>query len=81
MEIIPTRDTDPQLVSFLMDFCNRFLGKQTILCKDTPAFIANRLGVVSMAKAFEITQELGLSISDVDKLSATLGNTSQVHFD
>lgn len=74
VEIIPTRDTDPQLVSFLMDFCNRFLGKQTILCKDTPAFIANRLGVVSMAKAFEITQELGLSISDVDKLSGpTLG--------
>lgn len=69
LEIIPTEHTDPELVTFLMDFGKKYLGKQTVLCKDTPAFIANRIGVVSMAKVFQLTQELGLSISDVDKLT------------
>lgn len=45
------------------------MGKQIVLCKDTPAFIANRIGVVSMAKVFQLTHELGLSISDADKLT------------
>ncbi|MEP6793259.1 MAG: 3-hydroxyacyl-CoA dehydrogenase NAD-binding domain-containing protein [Saprospiraceae bacterium] len=69
LEIIPTTDTDPQLVRFLMDFGDRFLGKQTVLCKDTPAFIANRVGVYSMAKIFQLTEQLGLPISIVDKLT------------
>ncbi|MDQ3142274.1 MAG: 3-hydroxyacyl-CoA dehydrogenase/enoyl-CoA hydratase family protein [Bacteroidota bacterium] len=69
LEIIPTQKTDPEVVSFLMEFGKKYLGKQTVLCKDTPAFIANRVGVVSMAKIFQLTEELGLSISDVDKLT------------
>jgi 3-hydroxyacyl-CoA dehydrogenase len=74
LEIIPTVDTKKELVEFLMQFGKEFLGKQTVLCKDTPAFIANRIGVVSMSKVFELTEELGLSISEADKLTGpTLG--------
>ncbi len=69
MEIIPTTDTDPTLVSFMMNFGDNILGKQTVLCKDTPAFIANRVGVYSMARIFQLTEELNLPISIVDKLT------------
>lgn len=69
LEIIPEPDTDPALVQFMMQFGEVHLGKQTVLCKDTPAFIANRIGVYSMAKTFQLTEELGLSTSVVDKLT------------
>ncbi len=69
LEIIPTPDTDPALVNFMMGFGDRQLGKQTVLCKDTPAFIANRVGVYSMARIFQLTEELDLPISIVDKLT------------
>jgi len=69
LEIIPTPETDPELVNFMMSFGDRFLGKQTVLCKDTPAFIANRVGVYSMARIFQLTEELNLPISTVDKLT------------
>ena len=69
LEIIPTHDTDPSLIRFMLDFGERYLGKQTVLCKDTPAFIANRVGVYSMARIFQLTEELNLPISIVDKLT------------
>src|SRR5690606_30033397 len=48
LEIIPTADTKPEVVDFLMAYGDRSLGKTTVLCKDTPAFIGNRVGVYSM---------------------------------
>lgn len=69
LELIPTAETDPEVIQFFQEFGKNYLGKQTVVCKDTPAFIANRIGVVSMAKIFQLTQELGLSISDADKLT------------
>lgn len=69
LEIIPTPSTDPSIVDFLMHYGDVFLGKETVLCKDTPAFIANRVGVYAMAKVFQLTQELGLTIEDVDALT------------
>ncbi len=69
LEIIPGPETDQALIGFMMQFGERHLGKQTVRCKDTPAFIANRVGVYSMAKTFQLTEELALPISVVDKLT------------
>jgi 3-hydroxyacyl-CoA dehydrogenase len=69
LEIIPTQDTDPGLVAFLMQYGDRHLGKRTVLCKDTPAFIGNRIGVYAMGKVYQLTTDLGLSIEAVDALT------------
>lgn len=69
LEIIPSAETDPVIVNFLMDYGRRYLGKKTVLCKDTPAFIANRVGVYSIMSLFHIVQEMGLSVEEVDKLT------------
>ena len=69
LEIIPTAETDPSVVDFFMHYGDRTLGKQTVLCKDTPAFIANRVGVYAMAKIYQLTTEIGLSIEEVDALT------------
>ncbi|MEM7656970.1 MAG: 3-hydroxyacyl-CoA dehydrogenase/enoyl-CoA hydratase family protein [Bacteroidota bacterium] len=69
LEIIPGPDTDPGLVDFLMHYGDLYLGKQTVLCKDTPAFIANRIGIYAMAKIFQLVGEMGLTIEEVDKLT------------
>jgi 3-hydroxyacyl-CoA dehydrogenase len=72
LEIIPSEETDPKIINFLMDYGRKFLGKKTVLCKDTPAFIANRVGVYSIMSLFHIVRELGLTIEDVDKLSGPI---------
>jgi len=48
LEIIPTPFTDTEVVDFLMDYGSLQLGKTMVLAKDTPAFIANRIGVFGM---------------------------------
>ncbi len=68
-EVIPTADTDLAVSAFFMHFGDVILGKQTVLCKDTPAFIANRVGVYAMAKIFQLTHELGLGIVSADTLT------------
>lgn len=69
LEIIPTPKTDPAVVQFLMDYGQRFLGKKTVLCKDTPAFIANRVGVYAIMSLFHAVKELDLTVEEVDKLT------------
>ena len=69
LEVIPTLETDPSVIDFFMHFGDRILGKTTVLCKDTPAFIANRVGVYAMAKIYQLTTEIGLTIEDVDALT------------
>ncbi len=81
LEIIPTKETDPALVDFLMDYGRRFLGKKTVLCKDTPAFIANRIGVFSIMSLFHTVKELGLKVEEVDKLTGpVLGRPKSATF-
>ena len=69
LEIIPTKDTLPEVADFYMNYGAQFLGKTTVLAKDTPAFIANRIGVFSMMDLLHNVQKLGLTVSDVDKLT------------
>jgi len=70
LEIIPTPKTDPPVVEFLLAYGETQLGKTTVLCKDTPAFIANRIGVYSMMQTMKVVEELGLSVEQVDKLTS-----------
>ncbi len=69
LEIIPTPKTDPAVVDFLMDYGSKILGKSTVLCKDTPAFIANRVGVFAIQDLFHTVTEMGLTVGEVDKLT------------
>ncbi len=70
LEIIPTPKTDPAVVEFLLAYGETQLGKATVLCKDTPAFIANRIGVYSMMQTMKVVEELGLTVEQVDKLTS-----------
>ena len=72
LEIIPTAETDKEVIDFLMHYGDLFLGKQTVLCKDTPAFIANRVGVFSIAAVIKLMQEMDFTIDEVDALTGTL---------
>lgn len=69
LEIIPTPETDPEITDFLMEYGDLFLGKKTVLCKDTPAFIANRVGIFALVKVLETVKDLGLTIEETDKLT------------
>jgi 3-hydroxyacyl-CoA dehydrogenase len=81
LEIIPTPDTKPEVIDFLMDYGMRFLGKKTVLCKDTPAFIANRVGVYSIMALFHAVKELGFTVDEIDKLSGpVLGRPKSATF-
>ena len=72
LEIIPTPDTDPSVVDFLMNYGDLYLGKTTVLCKDTPAFIANRIGVFGIMSLFGLVDKLGLTIDEVDALTGPI---------
>ncbi len=81
LEIIPTASTAQEVVDFLMDYGRRFLGKTTVLCKDTPAFIANRIGVFSIMGLFHMMDEFNLTVTDVDKLTGpVLGRPKSATF-
>ena len=69
LEIIPTPFTDPEVLEFLMHYGDLFLGKTTVLTKDTPAFIANRIGVFGMMATMKIMEKLQLSVDEIDALT------------
>ena len=72
LEIIPTTKTDTEVTDFLMNYGDKFLGKDMVLCKDTPAFIANRIGVANIMSLFHLVKELGLTVEEVDSLSGPI---------
>ncbi len=69
LEIIPTPETKTEVVDFLMHYGDKFLGKTTVLCKDTPAFIGNRIGVYSMLALTHLVEQLELTVEEVDKFT------------
>src|SRR5450755_4696783 len=71
LEVIPTADSDPAAMKTIADFCDLHLGKSVVQAKDTPNFIANRIGTFSMLNVMRVMQEMDLSVEDVDALTGS----------
>jgi len=81
MEVIPSPETDGGVIDFLMHYGDKFLGKTTVLCKDTPAFIANRVGVYSIMALLHLVEKMDLSVEEVDKYTGpVLGRPKSATF-
>ena len=72
LEIIPIAETQKEVVDFFMEFGKVTLGKQTVLCKDTPAFIGNRIGVMSGTEMTLLTEQFEFQIEEVDAMTGSL---------
>ena len=68
-EIIPGPDTDVDVLEFLNGYGEKYLGKTSIVAKDTPAFIGNRIGIFGIQSLFHQVKEMGLTVEEVDKLT------------
>ncbi len=68
-EIIPGPDTSQEVLDFLTIYGEQFLGKTSVLAKDTPAFIGNRIGIYGIQALFHLVKEMGLTVEEVDKLT------------
>jgi 3-hydroxyacyl-CoA dehydrogenase len=71
-EVVPGPKCDQEVTDFLMMYGEKFLGKTSVLAKDTPAFIGNRIGVFGIMSLFHVVKELDLTIEEVDKLTGPL---------
>lgn len=71
-EIIPSTKTSPEVIGFLEEYAGRFLGKTAVLAKDTPAFIANRIGTFAIMDLFNNVKQYGLNIPEIDKLTGSI---------
>jgi len=81
LEIIPTPHTKKEVVDFFMEYGENNLGKTTVLCKDTPAFIANRVGVFGIMALLHLVEKMGLTVEEVDKLTGpVLGRPKSATF-
>ena len=72
LEIIPTADTRPEIIDFMVEFGTKVLGKGVVVCKDTPNFIANRFIAVAGSYGVELAIEMGLSVDEVDSITGPL---------
>ncbi|MFS1513755.1 3-hydroxyacyl-CoA dehydrogenase/enoyl-CoA hydratase family protein [Chengkuizengella sp. SCS-71B] len=72
LELIPTEATDPNIVQMMAKFCERKLGKGIVIAKDTPNFIANRIGTYGLMVVLHEMEKFGLSVADVDQLTGPL---------
>ena len=68
-EIIPGPKTDSEVLEFLGSYGEQFLGKTSVIAKDTPAFIGNRVGIFSIQSLFHAVKNLDLTVEEVDKLT------------
>lgn len=68
-EIIPGPQTSSEVLDFLNSYGEKFLGKTSVVAKDTPAFIGNRIGIFSIMSLFHAVKDLGMTVEEVDKLT------------
>lgn len=68
-EVVPGPKCKQDVTDFLMMYGDKFLGKTSVLAKDTPAFIGNRIGIFGIMSLFHVVKEMGLTIEEVDKLT------------
>ncbi len=68
-EVVPGPNCNQDVTDFLMMYGDKFLGKTSVLAKDTPAFIGNRIGIFGIMSLFHVVKEMGLTIEEVDKLT------------
>ncbi|MGB2224624.1 MAG: 3-hydroxyacyl-CoA dehydrogenase NAD-binding domain-containing protein [Polaribacter sp.] len=68
-EVVPGPNCKQEVTDFLMMYGDKFLGKTSVLAKDTPAFIGNRIGIYGIMSLFHVVKEMGLTIEEVDKLT------------
>ncbi|MFC4219851.1 3-hydroxyacyl-CoA dehydrogenase/enoyl-CoA hydratase family protein [Flagellimonas marina] len=68
-EIIPGPETSPEVLEFLNSYGEQYLGKTSVVAKDTPAFIGNRIGIFSIQSLFHMVKEMGMTVEEVDKLT------------
>ena len=68
-EVVPGPKCIQEVTDFLMMYGDKFLGKTSVLAKDTPAFIGNRIGIFGIMSLFHVVKEMGLTIEEVDKLT------------
>jgi 3-hydroxyacyl-CoA dehydrogenase len=72
MELIPGPGTDGALLTQIQRFAERRLGKGVVMCKDTPNFVANRIGSFFGSAVYRATVEQGLTVEEVDALTGPL---------
>src|SRR3989440_9998007 len=72
LEIIPTTDTDPEVVEYMRTFGERGLGKGVVIAKDTPNFIGNRVGSYSGMQAMNYALNNGYGIEEIDAITGPL---------
>ncbi len=68
-EIIPGPKTKPEVLDFLNNYGEQFLGKTSVVAKDTPAFIGNRIGIYGIMSLFHLVKDMEMTIEEVDKLT------------
>ncbi|MEY2811663.1 MAG: hypothetical protein RI991_658, partial [Bacteroidota bacterium] len=72
LEIIPTAHTEKWVIDFLMQYGDLYLGKTSVLCKDTPGFIANRIGIFGIMSLLGVKEKMGFTIDEVDALTGPI---------
>jgi 3-hydroxyacyl-CoA dehydrogenase len=80
LEIIATPETDPAAIEAVAHFCDVRMGKGIVVAKDTPNFIANRIGTFAGLNVFKVMQQMDLTIEEVDALTSSGGWTKAATF-
>ena len=68
LEVVPGKETDPEILQFIMVFADRRLGKGVVLAKDTPNFICNRIGVFGICHLLRVMQDQGYKVEEIDAI-------------